>query len=57
MIVVGLALFFDYSNMFHDAANMGVAKNIGVAWFVTIPASAVMAGMSFFLLRMIHPNF
>jgi len=35
----------------------GVAKNIVVAWFITIPASAVMARMSFFLLRMIHPKF
>jgi PiT family inorganic phosphate transporter len=40
-----------------SAVRWGVAKNIVVAWFITIPASAVMAGMSFFLLRMIHPKF
>jgi PiT family inorganic phosphate transporter len=40
-----------------SAVRWGVAKNIVVAWFVTIPASAVMAGISFFLLRMIHPKF
>src|SRR4030042_1638511 len=40
-----------------SAVRWGVAKNIVVAWFITSPASAVMAGMSFFLLRMIHPKF
>ncbi len=40
-----------------SAVRWGVAKNIVVAWFVTIPASAVMAGISFFLLHMIHPIF
>ena len=40
-----------------SAVRWGVAKSIVVAWFITIPASAVMAGMSFFLLRMIHPKF
>ena len=40
-----------------SAVRWGVAKNIIVAWFITIPASAVMAGLSFFLIRMIHPNF
>ena len=40
-----------------SAVRWGVAKNIVVAWFVTIPASAVMAGLSFFLIRMIHPEF
>jgi PiT family inorganic phosphate transporter len=40
-----------------SAVRWGVAKNIVVAWFITIPASAVMAGMSFFLLRLIHPKF
>ncbi len=39
-----------------SAVRWGVAKNIIVAWFVTIPASAVMAGLSFFLIRMIHPH-
>jgi PiT family inorganic phosphate transporter len=40
-----------------SAVRWGVAKNIVVAWFITIPASAVMAGLSFFLIRMIHPKF
>jgi PiT family inorganic phosphate transporter len=35
----------------------GVAKNIVVAWFVTIPASAAMAAGSFLLIRTIHPSF
>lgn len=38
-----------------SAVRWGVAKNIVVAWFITIPASAVMAGMSFFLIRLIPP--
>jgi PiT family inorganic phosphate transporter len=40
-----------------SAVRWGVAKNIIVAWFITIPASAVMAGLSFSLIRMIHPHF
>ncbi len=40
-----------------SAVRWGVAKSIVVAWLVTIPASAVMAGISFFLLRLIHPKF
>jgi len=39
-----------------SAVRWGVAKNIIVAWFITIPASAVMAGLSLFLIRMIHPK-
>jgi len=39
-----------------SAVRWGVAKNIVVAWFITIPASAVMAGLSFFLIRLIHPS-
>ncbi|MGQ9645667.1 MAG: anion permease [Thermodesulfobacteriota bacterium] len=34
-----------------SAVRWGVAKNIILAWFITIPASAVMAGVSFFLVR------
>ena len=34
-----------------SAVRWGVAKNIILAWFITIPASAVMAGLSFFLIR------
>jgi PiT family inorganic phosphate transporter len=40
-----------------SAVRWGVAKNIVVAWFITIPASAAMAALSFFLVRMIHPMF
>ncbi|MFB3887216.1 MAG: anion permease [Thermodesulfobacteriota bacterium] len=40
-----------------SAVRWGVAKGIIVAWFITIPASAVMAGLSFFLIRLIHPSF
>src|SRR4030043_1290502 len=36
-----------------SAVRWGVAKNIILAWFITIPAPAVMAGVSFFLIRMI----
>ena len=40
-----------------SAVRWGVAKNIVVAWFITIPASGMMAGVSFFLIQMIHPHF
>jgi PiT family inorganic phosphate transporter len=36
-----------------SAVRWGVAKNIMLAWFITIPASAVTSGLSFFLIRMI----
>ncbi len=34
-----------------SAVRWGVAKNIILAWFITIPASAVMAGLSFFMIQ------
>ncbi len=34
-----------------SAVRWGVAKNIIMAWFITIPASAVMAGLSFYLMQ------
>lgn len=40
-----------------SAVRWGVAKNIVLAWFITIPASAFMAGLSFYLIRMGFPNF
>lgn len=40
-----------------SAVRWSVAKNIVVAWFITIPASAVMAGFSFFLIRLVRPSF
>jgi PiT family inorganic phosphate transporter len=36
-----------------SAVRWGVAKNIILAWLITIPASAVMAGLSFLLIRII----
>ena len=40
-----------------SAVRWGVAKNIILAWFITIPASAVMAGLSFYLIHLVHPKF
>jgi len=40
-----------------SAVRWGVAKNIILAWFITIPASAVMAGLSFHLIHLVHPKF
>jgi PiT family inorganic phosphate transporter len=34
-----------------SAVRWGVVKNIILAWVITIPASAVMAGLSFFMIR------
>jgi phosphate/sulfate permease len=34
-----------------------VAKNIIVAWFITIPASGIIAGLIFLIFRAIHPKF
>jgi inorganic phosphate transporter, PiT family len=39
-----------------SAVRWGVAKNIILAWFITIPASAGMAGLSFFLIHLVHPK-
>ena len=38
-----------------SAVRWGVAKNIIIAWFVTIPASALVAALSFLIIRLIHP--
>jgi PiT family inorganic phosphate transporter len=40
-----------------SSVRWGVAKNIILAWFITIPASAVMAGLCFYLIRVVHPDF
>ena len=40
-----------------SAVRWGVAKNIILAWFITISASAVMAGLSFHLIHLVHPKF
>jgi PiT family inorganic phosphate transporter len=36
-----------------SAVRWGVAKNIVLAWLITIPASALMAGLSFYLVQKI----
>jgi len=40
-----------------SAVRWGVAKNIIVAWFITIPASGIIAGGAFLLFRALHPKF
>jgi PiT family inorganic phosphate transporter len=40
-----------------SAVRWGVAKNIILAWFITIPASAVMAGLAFYLMQKVHIYF
>jgi inorganic phosphate transporter, PiT family len=40
-----------------SAVRWGVAKNIIVAWFITIAASGVISGLTFLLFRAIHPRF
>ncbi len=40
-----------------SAVRWGVAKNIIVAWFITIPASGVISGLTFLFFRAIHPRF
>ena len=40
-----------------SAVRWGVAKNIILAWFITIPASAVMAGLAFYLIQKVHIYF
>jgi PiT family inorganic phosphate transporter len=40
-----------------SAVRWGVAKNIMLAWLITIPASAVMAALSFLVIRLVHPKF
>ncbi|MDO9542069.1 MAG: inorganic phosphate transporter [Kiritimatiellia bacterium] len=40
-----------------SAVRWNMVKSILIAWFITIPASAVMAGLSFFLIRMLYSHF
>lgn len=40
-----------------SSVRWGVAKDIIVAWFITIPASAVVAAAAFILIRALHPSF
>jgi PiT family inorganic phosphate transporter len=39
-----------------SAVRWGVARRIVWAWFITIPSSAVVAGTSFFVIRLFHPG-
>lgn len=39
------------------AARWGVTRNIAVAWFITVSAAPVTAGLSFFLIRVVHAKF
>jgi PiT family inorganic phosphate transporter len=34
-----------------NAVRWGVARNIGIAWVLTIPASGLVAALSYFLLK------
>jgi PiT family inorganic phosphate transporter len=40
-----------------SAVRWGVAKNIIVAWFITIPASGIISGLTFLVFRALHPRF
>ncbi|MHB8910923.1 MAG: inorganic phosphate transporter [Syntrophales bacterium] len=40
-----------------SAVRWTVAKDIIMAWFITIPASAVVAGAVFYAIKAIHPGF
>ena len=39
-----------------SAVRWGVAKNIVIAWFITIPASAIVAGIAFLIIHFFHPD-
>ena len=38
------------------AVRWNVAENIAVAWILTIPASALMAALAFWIIRLMHSN-
>ncbi len=40
-----------------SAVRWGVAKNMILAWFITIPASGVIAGLCFYLIQVAHSKF
>jgi inorganic phosphate transporter, PiT family len=40
-----------------SAVRWSVAKDIVIAWFITIPASAIVAGLAFLAIKAIHPDF
>lgn len=39
-----------------SAVRWGVAKNIILAWFITIPASAAVAALGLYVIRLFHPH-
>ena len=39
------------------AVRWTVAKEIVMAWFITIPAAAAVAAVTFVIIRMLHPSF
>jgi PiT family inorganic phosphate transporter len=40
-----------------SAVRWGVAKDIVVAWFITIPATAIMASLAFIVIRTIASSY
>ena len=40
-----------------SAVRWSVAKDIVIAWFITIPASAIVAGLAFLAIKAMHPGF
>lgn len=40
-----------------SSVRWGITKDIVVAWFITIPASSIIAGIAFYLIKAIHPGF
>jgi PiT family inorganic phosphate transporter len=40
-----------------SSVRWSVAKDIVMAWFITIPASALVAGFAFYVIKAIHPSF
>ena len=40
-----------------SAVRWSVAKDIVTAWFITIPAAAIVAGLTFSLIKAMHPSF
>jgi PiT family inorganic phosphate transporter len=40
-----------------SSVRWGVAKDIVIAWFITIPASAIVASLAFLVIRSLHPAF
>ena len=50
--IIGVGSTMHFSNI-----KWSIAMRIVVAWFVTIPASALVASLSFYLIKLFHPGF